>query len=309
MDFEGRDFISLYDFSVEELRYILDKASWLESELPKRDLSKILEGKVLASLFFEPSTRTRLSFEAAMIKLGGGTISLAGPEASSVAKGETLLDTIRTVENYSDIIVLRHPAMGAARAAAEVARVPIINAGDGSGEHPTQTLLDLYTILREKKTLSGLNVALLGDLKYGRTVHSLGLALARFGNNIYLISPKSLEMPVEVVEDIKSEGVEVVEVTNINDVIGELDVLYVTRIQKERFPDPKEYLKVKGSYRITTELLEKGKKDLIVMHPLPRVDEIDPSVDKLPQAVYFKQVKYGLIVRMALLGLILGGFR
>jgi len=309
MKFEGRDFISLYDFSVDELKYILEKAKWVEENINREQFTRVLEGKVLASLFFEPSTRTRLSFEAAMIKLGGGVINLAGPEASSVAKGESLLDTIRTVENYADVIVLRHPTMGAARAAAEVSKVPIINAGDGSGEHPTQTLLDLYTIWREKGSVSGLNVALLGDLKYGRTVHSLGLALARFGNNIYLISPPSLVMPIEVVEDIKSEGVEVVEETDISNVIGDLDVLYVTRIQKERFPDPKEYLKVKGSYRVTPELLKKGKEDLIVMHPLPRVDEIDPTVDNLPNAVYFKQVRYGLYVRMALLGLILGGFR
>jgi len=309
MDFKGRDFISLYDYSVNELKYILEKAYWVEKSFSQNEDLRVLEGKVLASLFFEPSTRTRMSFESAMIKLGGGVISLAGPEASSVAKGETLLDTIRTVENYSDIIVLRHPTMGAARAAAEVSSIPVINAGDGSGEHPTQTLLDLYTIWREKNKLTGLNVALLGDLKYGRTVHSLGFALARFGNNLFLISPPGLEMPVEVVEDIRAEGVSVVEVSNIDEVIDELDVLYVTRIQKERFPDPKEYLKVRGSYRVTRKLLMKGKEDLIVMHPLPRVGEIDHEVDMLPQAVYFKQVKYGLYVRMALLGLILGGFK
>ncbi|MGQ4892533.1 MAG: aspartate carbamoyltransferase [Candidatus Njordarchaeia archaeon] len=306
MNFRGRDFISLYDYTENEIRYILEKSKEVENMLNKQRKINLLEGYILASLFFEPSTRTRLSFEAAMQRLGGGVIGFSGVEASSVAKGESLIDTIRTVENYADVIVLRHPIMGAARAAAEFASVPIINAGDGSGEHPTQTLLDLYTILKAKKVLSGLNIGLLGDLKYGRTVHSLSIALGRFRNKLFLISPKELRMPRETIRDLEEMGVEVIESFNVEEVIGDLDVLYVTRIQKERFPDIKEYEKVKSSYRIDTKILEKAKDDLIIMHPLPRTGEISYDVDKTKFALYFQQVKNGVIVRMALLGLILG---
>ncbi len=307
MDFKNKDLISLYDLSNEEIIYILEKTKKMEEKIKENKKINILEGYILATLFFEPSTRTRLSFEAAMQKLGGGVIGFSAVEASSVAKGESLVDTIRTVENYADIIVLRHPTMGAARAAAEVASVPIINAGDGSGEHPTQTLLDLYTILKEKGRIEGLKIGLLGDLKYGRTVHSLSIALGRFKNNLFLISPEELKMPREHVRDLEEMGVNVVETNNLEDVLGELDVLYVTRIQKERFPDIKEYEKVKESYRIDKNTLENAKSDLIIMHPLPRVGEISYDVDKTKHAVYFKQVGYGVTVRMTLLALILRG--
>ena len=308
MNLKGKDLISLYDLSNDEIMYILNKSKEMEKLAETKRKLNLLEGYILATLFFEPSTRTRLSFESAMQRLGGGVIGFSAVEASSVAKGESLVDTIRTVENYADIIVLRHPVMGAARAAAEVAEVPVINAGDGSGEHPTQTLLDLYTILKEKGKISGLKIGLLGDLKYGRTVHSLSIALGRFENTLYLISPDELKMPREHLRDLKEMGVEIHESNNLNEVLGELDVLYVTRIQKERFPDLSEYEKVKESYRVDSKLLERAKEDLIVMHPLPRVGEITYDVDSTKHAVYFKQVKNGVTVRMTLLALILGVF-
>ena len=308
MNFKNRDLITLNDYTTEEIKSILEKAKKVEKYEKTREKKNILQGFVLATLFFEPSTRTRLSFESAMQKLGGNVIGFAGPEATSIAKGESLMDTVRTVANYADIIVLRHPRMGAARAAAEAVEIPVINAGDGSGEHPTQTLLDLYTILKEKQKISGLNIGLLGDLKYGRTVHSLSVALGRFKNNLYLISPESLKMPRETIRDLKETGIEVHETQNLSEVLPELDVLYVTRIQKERFPDLEEYNKVKDAYRVNNALLEQGKDNLIVMHPLPRVGEIAYEVDNTKYAVYFRQVKNGVIVRMTLLGLILGVF-
>jgi len=304
--FKGRDIVTLDDLTNEDIDKILSTAKKMEKYARGDPPSNLLAGKILATLFFEPSTRTRLSFESAMHRLGGSVIGFTSTESSSVAKGETLADTIRTVENYADVIVLRHPKMGAARAAAEVARVPLINAGDGSGQHPTQTLLDLYTIKESKGRLSNLNIALLGDLKYGRTVHSLSLALGRFNKKLYFISPETLRMPTEIINDLKEAGVEIIETTNLEEVIGELDVLYVTRIQKERFPDITEYEKVEDAYRIDKEILSKAKSDLIVMHPLPRVKEISYEVDSLPNAIYFKQVFNGLLVRMALLALILG---
>jgi len=270
--------------------------------------SDMLKGKILATLFFEPSTRTRLSFEAAMHKLGGSTIGFAEAEIASVRKGENLADTVRTVENYADVIAIRHPLEGAARLAAEFAKIPIINGGSGAEEHPTQALLDLYTIMKEKGKIDGLKIALVGDLRYGRTVHSLAYALSYYDVELYLVSPESLKMRREVLEEIR-EKIPVTEETDIKKVIPILDVLYVTRIQKERFPDPAEYIKVKGSYKIDLETLSKAKKDLIVMHPLPRVDEISAEVDRTPHARYFQQVWNGIITRMALLALILGAVK
>ena len=301
--FEGRDIISVKDFTREEVDHILKTASEMKPLADKG--SDMLKGRILATLFFEPSTRTRLSFEAAMLKLGGSVIGFSEPMTSSVAKGETLADTIRTVQNYCDVIAIRHPLEGAARFAAEFADVPIINAGSGSEEHPTQALLDLHTILEEKGRIDGLTIGLLGDLRYGRTVHSLAYALAMYDVRLYLISPPMLRMRREVLEDIGG-SVEVREFGDLSQVIGELDVLYVTRIQKERFPDPTEYERVKGSYRVDLKTLRGAKEDLLIMHPLPRVVEIDPSVDKLPNAAYFRQVRHGLLVRMALLALVLG---
>ncbi len=298
-----RHIISMRDFSRDEIDNVLTKAKEFEP-VARGKSSNLLSGKILATLFYEPSTRTRLSFETAMKRLGGEVIDLGSTESSSVAKGETLADTIRVIGNYADAIVLRHPREGSARMAAEYSNVPIINAGDGAGHHPTQTLLDLYTIMRES-SLSGLKIALVGDLKYGRTVHSLAYALSLYHASMTLISPKQLQMPDVIKKDLKKQGASIGETTSIEDVIGNVDVLYVTRIQKERFPDPAEYQKVAGSYRVTEDLLKKACDNLIVMHPLPRVDEIDPAVDRTKYARYFQQSFYGVPVRMALLAMAL----
>lgn len=289
------------DFSHDEIDIILKRAKDFEP-IARGKKSSLLSGKILATLFYEPSTRTRLSFETAMKRLGGEVIDLGPVEKSSVAKGETLADTIRVIGNYADAIVLRHPREGSARMAAQFSNVPILNAGDGAGHHPTQTLLDLYTIMRESK-LSNLRIALVGDLKYGRTVHSLAYALSMYHADMTLISPKQLQMPDMIKKDLKKQGASITETTNIEDVLEDIDVLYVTRIQKERFPDPAEYQKVAGIYRVTMELLEKAPDNLIIMHPLPRLDEIDPAVDRTKYARYFEQSFYGIPVRMALLAM------
>jgi aspartate carbamoyltransferase catalytic subunit len=299
-DFKGRDIISIRDLSREEIEHILSVSGKME----EKDLD-ILKGTVLATLFFEPSTRTRLSFETAMGRLGGRTIGFAEAGITSVSKGEGLADTVRTVENYCDVMVIRHPREGAARLAAEVSMNPIINAGDGSNQHPTQTLLDLYTIKRETGTLQG-NVTLMGDLKYGRTVHSLAYALAMFGASITLVSPRGLEMPRGVLSDMEEFDIEIHETESLEEAVPRADVLYVTRIQKERFPDPEEYERVKGTYKITLDTLKGARDDMVILHPLPRVDEISPEVDRTPHARYFKQVRYGVPVRMAILALVLG---
>jgi aspartate carbamoyltransferase catalytic subunit len=303
LKFQGRDIISIEDFSREEITYILNTGKTMEPLATQG--SDMLKGKILATLFFEPSTRTRLSFEAAMLKLGGSVIGFAEAEIASVKKGENLADTVRTVENYADVIALRHPLDGAAKLAAELAKVPIINGGSGSEEHPTQALVDLYTIQKEKGKIDGLKIALVGDLRYGRTVHSLAYALSFYNIELYLISPESLRMRREVLRTIRNK-IPVTEGSNLEKVIPQIDVLYVTRIQKERFPDPAEYAKVKGVYKINLETLSTAKKDMIILHPLPRVDEIAAEVDKTPQARYFQQVGNGVVVRMALLALVLG---
>lgn len=303
MKLQGRDIISIEDFSREEITYILNNGKAMESVASKG--SDTLKGKILATLFFEPSTRTRLSFEAAMLKLGGSVIGFAEAEIASVRKGENLADTVRTVENYADVIALRHPLDGAAKLAAELATVPVINGGSGSEEHPTQALIDLYTVRKEKKKIDGLKIALVGDLRYGRTVHSLAYALSLYNIDLYLISPESLRMRREVLRAIENK-IRVTEDSNLEKVIPQMDVLYVTRIQKERFPDPAEYAKVKGVYKIDLETLTRAKKDIIILHPLPRVDEIANEVDTAPQARYFQQVWNGVVVRMALLSLVLG---
>ncbi|MCD6560031.1 MAG: aspartate carbamoyltransferase [Palaeococcus sp.] len=303
---KGRDVISIRDFKKEDIEHVLKTAERLERELKDEGALKYAGGKILATLFFEPSTRTRLSFESAMHRLGGSVIGFSEASSTSVKKGESLRDTIKTVEQYSDVIVIRHPEEGAARLAAEVADIPVINAGDGSNQHPTQTLLDLYTIKRTFGRIDGLKIGLLGDLKYGRTVHSLSEALTHYDVELYLISPELLKMPKHIVEDLRDKGVKIYETSDLESVIPELDVLYATRIQKERFPDEQEYLKVKGSYVITLDLLKNAKESLKIMHPLPRVDEIHPSVDASKHAIYFRQVFSGVPVRMALLGLTLG---
>lgn len=296
--------ISIRDFSREELEYIFDVADEMESIYQSG--TDVLRGKILASLFFEPSTRTRLSFETAMIKLGGGVVGFAEPDISSVKKGENLADTVRVVESYADVIVLRHPLEGAARLAAEYANIPVINAGSGAEEHPTQALLDIYTIRRELGRVDGLNIGILGDLRYGRTVHSLCVGLTNYDVKLFLISPELLRLRREFLEEVKKK-VEVMETDRLESVIDKLDVLYVTRIQKERFADLAEYEKVRGTYRVDLDILQRAKENLIVMHPLPRVEEIDPKVDYTPHARYFDQVRYGVLVRMSLLKLILGG--
>jgi aspartate carbamoyltransferase catalytic subunit len=303
LEFEGRDIISIKDFSREEINHIFKTAKSMEPIAAKG--SEMLRGKILATLFFEASTRTRLSFEAAMHKLGGSTIGFAEAEIASVKKGENLADTIRTVDKYANVIALRHPLEGAARLAAEFAEVPVINGGSGAEEHPTQALLDLYTINKEKGRIDGLKIAFAGDLRYGRTVHSLAYALSLYNVELYLVSPESLKMRREVLQTIK-EKIPVIEKTSLEKIVPLVDVLYVTRIQKERFPDPAEYAKVKGSYKIDLQTLSEAKKDLIVLHPLPRVDEIAAEVDNTPYARYFQQVWNGIVVRMALLSLILG---
>ena len=303
MEFKGRDIISIKDFSREEIDYVLDAASAMEPTAKSR--STMLQGKILATLFYEPSTRTRLSFESAMHRLGGTAIGFAEAEIASVKKGENLADTMRVVENYADVIALRHPLEGAARLAAEFAEVPVINAGSGAEEHPTQALLDLYTMKKELGRIDGLNVALAGDLRFGRTVHSLAYALSLYDVNLYFISPDLLRMRREVLDTI-SERIKIVETSSLDEALPKFDVLYVTRIQKERFPDAAEYTKVKGSYKIDNATLKNAKKGMIVLHPLPRVDEISSEVDSTAHARYFQQVWNGIVTRMALLALILG---
>lgn len=303
MEFKGRDIISVKDFSRSEIDYMLDTASAMEPIARSR--STMLQGKILATLFYEPSTRTRLSFESAMTRLGGASIGFAEAEIASVKKGENLADTMRVVENYADIIALRHPLEGAARLAAEFAQVPVINAGSGAEEHPTQALLDMYTMKKELGKIDGLNIALVGDLRFGRTVHSLAYALSLYDVKLYFISPELLRMRREVLDTI-GERIKVVETSSLDEALPKLDVLYVTRIQKERFPDAAEYTRVKGSYKIDAATLKNTKKEMIVLHPLPRVDEISPEVDSTTHARYFQQVWNGIVMRMALLALILG---
>src|SRR5512136_393615 len=307
MNFKNRDIISIKDFSKEEIDYILIYAEKMVPYAKGEKYKDVLSGKVLSSLFFEPSTRTRLSFESAMNRLSGNVIGFADPSGTSQKKGESLADTIRMADSYSDAIVIRHPQEGAARLAAEFSDVPILNAGDGAGQHPTQCLLDLFTILLEKKKIKGNNVVLLGDLKYGRTVHSLAYALSMFKANLTLVSPETLKMPKEVINECKEFGVEPLSTSSLEKAIKDADVLYATRIQRERFPDAEEYNRVVGCYKIDSALLQQAKEDLIVMHPLPRVVEIDAGVDKTEHALYFKQAFNGVPVRMALLSLILGG--
>lgn len=305
MELESKDIISFKELPDDDIEKIFNRAKELEPIARGEKNSDQLEGKILGSLFFEPSTRTKLSFKSAVQRLGGSVVGFSRAEESSVAKGESLGDTVRTVENYCDAIVLRHPQMGSAKFAAEVSEVPIINAGDGAGHHPTQTLLDMYTIEKEFKKISGLNIGLLGDLKYGRTVHSLAYAASRFKNKLYLVSPPGLEMPREIVDDLSDRGREIVESSNLKEVLPELDVLYVTRIQKERFSDPSKYKEVKDSYKVNLKLLEPAKSSLRILHPLPRVDEISPEVDSSPYAKYFQQAFHGVAIRMSILSLLM----
>src|SRR3989344_2400279 len=293
-----KDVISIRDFSKKEIEDMLKLAEKIDSMAEEKRL-KLLAGKKLATLFFEPSTRTRLSFESAMQGLGGSVIGFADANTSSTQKGESLKDTVRTVEKYCDVIAMRHSLEGAARAAVESVSIPVINGGDGANQHPTQTFLDMYTILKLKKKIDGLVIGFAGDLKFGRTVHSLALALSHFNVKLYFISPDSLKMPQEFLDEIKERGTNYIETENLAETIPELDILYATRIQKERFYDLAEYERVRGFYRINKKLMESAKPELKVMHPLPRIDEIDYELDNTPYAVYFEQLANGIPVRQA----------
>ncbi len=307
VSFIGRDIVSINDLSRKDIEYIMDVAETMIPYAKGEKSGRVLKGKILGNLFFEPSTRTRLSFESAAHRLGLDVLDVSEMSMTSMAKGETLSDTIRMVDTYCDAMVLRHPHDGAARLAANVAKGPVINAGDGAGSHPTQTLLDLFTIKRSMGSIDGLNIVLLGDLKYGRTVHSLSSALTRFGAKLTFVAPDSLQMPQDIIDSLDANNCKPYITDNLDDVIESADVLYVTRIQRERFPDPAEYQKVAGCYRIDNEALRNAKKEMIVMHPLPRVNEIAPEVDDTEHAKYFEQAFNGIPVRMALLYSIMGG--
>jgi aspartate carbamoyltransferase catalytic subunit len=298
--FRLKNIISIKDFEREDIEYILEEASKLEDVAKSKAISNELNGKILGLMFFEPSTRTRMSFETSMKRLGGECIGFESSGSSSVSKGESIADTAKMFEGYSDALVIRHELEGVSRFISDIVDVPVINAGDGAGQHPTQTLLDLYTIKKEIGEIDGLKIALIGDLKFGRTVHSLSNALGMFNNvKVYLVSPPELRMPQEVLHDLDKSNVEYEEVDNIEDIIDDVDVLYVTRIQKERFGDINDYLKIKGAYIINKRMLD--GKDLIVMHPLPRIDEIDTDVDNTKYNKYFTQAANAVPVRMAIL--------
>lgn len=303
MDFLRRSIISIRDFNKESIECILATAR----EIKEGGHGDCFRNQVLAALFFEPSTRTRLSFESAACRSGGKVIGFSDAGATSVKKGESFYDTIRTVEGYCDVIVIRHKLEGTSRLAADIASVPIINAGDGANQHPTQTFLDLFTIQEQMGTLDGLKIGLMGDLKYGRTVHSLTTALRLFSSTLYCISHPLLAMPSSYLRELDRQNVPYKVVNKLEEIDDDLDILYVTRIQQERFGDPMEYEKVAGSYRITPDTLEQAGRDVKVMHPLPRVNEIIEQIDHLPNAIYFQQAHNGIPVRQALLGLVTGG--
>jgi aspartate carbamoyltransferase catalytic subunit len=299
---KNRSLVSIDDFSTTEILSVLD----LAKDFEKQPVRKLLEGKVIATLFFEPSTRTRLSFESAISKLGGKIVGFSDSSSSSVSKGETLHDTIRMVSSYSDLIVIRHPVEGSARYASEIASVPVINAGDGANQHPTQTLLDLYSIRKTQGTLDNLNIFMVGDLKYGRTVHSLMMAMSRWNATFNFISPEELKMPDEFKLYLDNIGLKYYEHTDFTDIISRADIIYMTRVQKERFSDPIEYEKVKNVYVLRKSMLKNTKPNMRILHPLPRVNEIHIDVDSHPKAYYFEQALNGVFTRQAILCSLLG---
>ncbi|MEA2071815.1 MAG: aspartate carbamoyltransferase [Asgard group archaeon] len=302
----GKSLVSIRDLTKEHLTIILNEAEKMEKIIDSN--KKPLAGKILISLFMEPSTRTRLSFESAMHRLGGSVITVSDPRTSSAAKGESLSDTIRTVANYGDIIVIRHPLEGSARLAAEFSKIPIVSGGSGSEEHPTQALLDLLTLRKELDGIEGKRIAMVGDLKYGRTVHSLAYSLARFENiQIDFVSPPSLKIREEIKTDLSETGLNYTETENLSDIIPKVDAIYMTRIQKERFPQESDYEKVKDAYVLNKKMMEDAKGPIPILHPLPRVNEISYDIDDTVHAVYFRQAFNGVLVRMAILNLILGG--
>ena len=305
--FYQQDILSVNQFSKPDLDYLFQRANEMIAMTKRWGTCDLLKGYTLACVFYEPSTRTSSSFIAAMERLGGKVIPITeGIQYSSVSKGESLIDSMLTLEQYCDVIVLRHPEIGSSATAAKYVKVPIINAGDGAGEHPTQALLDLFTIQHELGTLDGLRVSMVGDLRYGRTVHSLTRLLSQYDVSLRFVSPDMLRLPLELMNSLIDKGIDVRESNKVSDVIGQTDVLYVTRIQKERFSDMAQYEEVKNYFVITPELMKEAKEKMVVMHPLPRVGEIEYSVDKDPRAAYFRQVQNGLFVRMALLAAVLG---
>ena len=299
---KNKSLVSISDFSKKEYLKILERAA----EFEKNSYQNILKGRVISTLFFEPSTRTRLSFESAINRLGGKIIGFSDSASSSVTKGETLYDTIRVVSNYAEMIVMRHSYEGSARYASEITNVPVINAGDGANQHPSQTLLDLYSIKKTQGNIDGLKIFMVGDLKYGRTVHSLLMALSEFKTSFYFISPDELRMPEEYKLQLSSKGLKYYESRELDDNIKDADIIYMTRVQKERFSDPIEYEKTKNAYVLKNEMLNGTKDNMKIMHPLPRVNEIDIDVDKNPKAYYFQQTENGVYVRQAIIALILG---
>ncbi len=304
--FYGMHIVSVQQFDRQDLDTIFEVAREMRSMVERVGSFDLLKGKVLANLFYEPSTRTSSSFAAAVQRLGGSVLQINNVTFSSVSKGEVLQDTIRTMESYADAIVLRHPEEGSASIAASVATKPIINAGDGPGEHPTQALLDVFTILEELGRIDGLTVTIVGDLKYGRTVHSLAHLLSLYDIRLHFVAPDILHMPATLVDNLKEQGMAPCEHVNFEEVLPETDVLYVTRVQRERFDDLSMYERVRGSYVVAPETMASAKARMIVIHPLPRVDEISMQFDDDPRAAYFRQMEYGMYVRMALLALVLG---
>ena len=305
-NFTGIDLLSTGDLARGDIEYILTVVDDFLPVALKEKSSRILDGKILAALFYEPSTRTRLSFETAMQRLGGRVITAVGMEYSSLAKGETLYDTGKVVENFADVIAMRHPQPGSAKELASGASVPVINAGDGAGEHPTQALLDTFTIKKEHGKIDGLTIAMVGDLKYGRTVHSLSYLLSHYQVKLIMVSPESLKMPAEITDYLRNKKIQIEETEKLETALKHAQVIYDTRVQKERFADLAEYEKFKHYYVLTRELIEKYNKKMTIMHPLPRIGEISLNVDELPGAAYFRQVQNGVALRMALLALVLG---
>jgi len=299
---KNKSLVSINDFTKEDYLRILN----LASEFEKNPNQNLLDGKVVASLFFEPSTRTKLSFDTAISRLGGKLIGFSDASSSSTSKGESLSDTIRTVANYADLIVMRHPIEGAARLASEVSRVPIINAGDGANQHPTQTLLDLFSIKKTQGTLENLNIFLVGDLKYGRTVHSLLIAMSEFNATFNFVSPPELAIPNEYKIFLTNKGLKFYEHTDFEGIIQHADIVYMTRVQRERFSDPMEYEKVKNVYVLRKDMLDGTKDNMRILHPLPRVNEISTDVDDTPQAYYFPQALNGVYTRQAIIAAIMG---
>ena len=300
-----KSLISIHDFSKDEMLHVLQRAA----EFEKNPYQTLLAGKVVASIFFEPSTRTRLSFETAVNRLGARVVGFSDAKNTSVSKGETLKDTIKMVANYVDLIVMRHPLEGSARYAAEVASVPVINAGDGANQHPSQTLLDLYSIQKTQGRLNDIRITMVGDLKYGRTVHSLLQALSLFNAHFKFIAPPELQMPDEYKTYLRQKGLSFEEHTDLNNNIDDADILYMTRVQQERFQDPIEYEKVKNSYSLKKSMLAKAKPTMKILHPLPRINEIDADVDDTPHAYYFEQARNGIFTRMAIIAyLLISGF-